>query len=85
MKNKLIASVFLIFVGGALLSAAYQFAPLAHNAPATPDHKQGSMDPTVLEFAYGLPAVIFTVAGTASVVAGVVVASVSLIIKQQDS
>jgi hypothetical protein len=80
MRNKLLASSVLVVFGAAFLFAAYQFAPLAYAAPST--HSGHTSDPTVLEFAYGFPAVVFTVAGVVCVLAGVAIASISLFISE---
>lgn len=76
MKNKIIASVILVMLGAAFIAAAYQFAQLAYAAPATT--VEHSTAPTILEFAYGLPAVIFTCAAVVAIIAAAVVATITL-------
>lgn len=67
MKNRLIASLILVVFGVGFLFTAYRFAPLAYMAPTRAE--TGSL--TILEYAYGLPAAVFTTAGVASVIGGV--------------
>lgn len=73
MKKKIIAGIVLLLLGIGFIVASFQFAPLAHGAPT------GGAGPSILEFVYGLPAVVFVCAGVAACVVAAFVVAVEFI------
>lgn len=65
MNNKLFASLILFVVGALLITVACLLAPIVYEAPST------GKDMSIIEWAYGVPSCVFTVAGVAGVLGGI--------------